>query len=163
MSLIKLKIQNFETNLFLPCDIICTEKIQFKNVPVACTYTKIKYGNDEITIKFEWIESFEKLSEDNFYFVEETGMLFFTSMEQWGVIDPKNRMIIRHEAVCCYPIIIRKKSCIIIEEELSAESVTLNGIQIDRVLIDPPSEVTEFEDRIEYNSIVFGHQVLKII
>ena len=43
-----------------------------------------------------------------------------------------------------------------------AESTNLYAERIDNVPIDPPSETKEYEDRIEFDSPIFGKKTLKL-
>ena len=49
-----------------------------------------------------------------------------------------------------------------IYDDLYAESVNLKAERIDNVPIDPPTESVDYEDRIEFDSPVFGKQTLKL-
>jgi hypothetical protein len=60
------------------------------------------------------------------------------------------------------PFIERLDQIIVIEDDLQAEATNLQGQRIDVVPIDPPTEKKVFDDRIEYNSPIFGRQVLKL-
>jgi hypothetical protein len=158
----KITTQNFKENLIVnECDIICVEKIENSEKVVACSIVLFETAKNHLKIKFEWKEEAENLDETNFVLVPETDMIFFRSLHQWGAIETKTKTLKRHEYAFNFPYIEHKQSFILIEDELYAESCKLNGDKIDNVPIDPPWEIQEFEDRIEYNSPVFGHQTLK--
>jgi hypothetical protein len=158
----KITIQNLKENEKIhDCDIICVEKNKrLKNI-IACSIVSFETDKSQLKVKFEWKEDAEDLEETNFIFVPETNMLFFRSFYQWGAIEMEAKILKRHESAFCFPNIEHKQSFILIEDDLYAESCKLNGDKIDNVPIDPPWEVQEFEGRIEYNSPVFGHQILK--
>lgn len=158
----KITIQNLKENVNAhDCDIICTEKTQNSESIVACSIVSFETAKHQLKVKFEWKQDMENLEEINFVFVPETNMVFFRSVHQWGAIDMETKILKRHEEALYFPYIEHKKSFILIEDELYAESCKLNGDKIDNVPIDPPWELQEFEDRIEYKSPVFGHQTLK--
>ena len=98
---------------------------------------------------------------NDFTFVPETSVLFFRTNDQWGAIDLDRKKLLNHQSAPWIPIIRRCGDVIIIEDDLTAWSCDLYGHVIDKVQIDPPSEATEFEDHIEYNSPVFGKQTLR--
>jgi len=158
----KIIIQNFKENVIVKeCDIICVEKIENLENIVACSVVLFETAKNHLKIKFEWKEAPENLNDTNFVFVPETNMIFFRSVNQWGAIETETKTLKRHEDAFNFPLIEHKQSFILIEDELYAESCRLNGDKIDNVPIDPPWEVQEFQDRIEYNSPIFGHQILK--
>jgi hypothetical protein len=49
---------------------------------------------------------------------------------------------------------------VIAEEELSAESLTLNGNKLEKISLDPPFTSEYFEDRVEYECSIYGKQIL---
>ena len=158
----KITVENLKENVNIhDCDITCVEKIETSENIIACSIMSFETHKNQLKVKFEWKVDVEVLDETNFVFVSETNMLFFRSFYQWGVIEVETKILKRHESAFCFPNIEHKKSFILIEDELYAESCKLNGDKIDNVPIDPPWKVKEFEDRIEYNSPVFGHQTLK--
>lgn len=159
----KLTIQKFDKNIIVNnCDIICIEKIERIEFIKACSIVEIRIFDKQLKVKFEWKERFEYLDELNFIPVPETEMVFFRTANQWGAIDTANKLLKRHEEALCFPYIEHKKNFVLIEDELYAESCRLNGDRIDNVPIDPPWEFREYVDRIEYESLVYGHQILKI-
>ncbi len=56
----------------------------------------------------------------------------------------------------------RKGNAVVIEDELQAEATDLDGKRFHTVPIDPPWNAVEFDDRIEYDSPVYGKQVLDL-
>ncbi len=157
-----LSIQNFREDItYQEADITCTDKSQYLDSIIACSIVVFENLIDlPLKIKFEWKSFQEELTKDDFLFVEETQTLFFASIYQWGAIDTVSKELKRHESgegisIRCETIYI------LIISELYAESCRLNGDRIDNVPIDLPWESEEYEDRIEFQSIVFGHQILK--
>lgn len=59
------------------------------------------------------------------------------------------------------PWIERKGNYVLILDDLKAESTNLNADTIHSVPIDPPTESKDLGDTIEYNSPIFGFQVLR--
>lgn len=117
--------------------------------------------NLESIIRYDWSQnSFE---EANYLYVPETDFLFFGAGGSWGIVDLNNLKLIRLEEVTLFWHFERHNNTIVTIEELSAESIDLNGKTIDQVNIDPPFETMVFEDRIEFKCIVYGKQVLKLV
>jgi len=102
------------------------------------------------------------LTKDDFLFVPESNMLFYKGLTEWLIIDLANKLINRITDATLMWSFERKEDVIIIYDELYAESTDLNGEKIDRVPIDPPYESEEFEDRIEFDSLVYGKQTLSL-
>ncbi|PXY45046.1 hypothetical protein DMB68_10055 [Flavobacterium hydrophilum] len=158
----EISIQNFKNNIIVDdCDITCTEKKGNSENIIACSIVYFKTFKSQLKVKFEWKEKAENLNEINFVFIPETKMIFFRSVHQWGAIEIETKTLKRHEDAFNFPFIEHKQNFILVEDELYAESCKLNGDKIDNIPIDPPWEVQEFQDRIEYDSPVFGHQILK--
>ncbi|WP_417352873.1 hypothetical protein [Flavobacterium alkalisoli] len=162
MKSIKISVEHFDSDIIADnADILCHEAIQNPGETVGCTIANIEVESYRLTVKFLWFE-WHGIEEDDFFFVEETNMLFFRSVYQWGVIDISNKKLKRHEEAFDFPFFYKENGFVLVLDELYAESVTFNGDFIDRVPIDPPYEMEEFDDRIEFTSDVSGHQVLKI-
>lgn len=166
MKQLLLKFEHFEYNKDIDnANITLVEDLNFDEVK-ASTLLNIELTDSINTqlliVKFEWLNFLYRLDEEDFCFIPENDMLFFRSVYQWGAIDVKNKKLIRHEHAFNCPLITKYDNLILITDELYAESVTLTGERIDNVPIDPPYEVQEFEDRIEYTSHVYGHQILKL-
>ena len=98
---------------------------------------------------------------ENFIYISETNVIFFRSSDQWGVINLVENELLIHISAPSGPIIWRSGDVLIVEDDLTAWSCDLHGRLIHKVPIDPPSEATEFIDHIEYNSPVFGKQLLR--
>jgi hypothetical protein len=165
MKSIHIEFQHFNTNQENnDVDIICIDKTLFPKV-IACTFAYIQVTDNQfnynVSVKFEFKEDYSKPAEDDFLFIPETDTLFFRSTHQWGAIDLKNKHLKRHEWALNFPFLYKEENFVLIHDELYAESVTFNGDLIDHVPIDPPYEMEEFEDRIEYKCEIFGHQILK--
>lgn len=163
MKEISIVIENFEKNLDVTdFDLLCVEKIEHIDKVTNCSLVTITLdrGKKDLRIKFEWKKD-SGIEESDFLYIPETATLFFRSQNQWGAIDIKNKTLKRHESSMWEPFIHNKGNYILIEDDLKAESTKLNGDKIDSVPIDPPTTSKEFEGWIEYNSPVFGRQILK--
>ena len=162
MTNIKFEINNFpsfeDLNDF---DINCIENIEKPNNIISYSIITVTCTDIKIKIRFEWKENVTELTINDFLYIPETNILFFNSLNQWGAIDLKTKTLKRHENSQWLPFIVRKGNYILIEDDLCAESTTLSADKIDSVPIDPPTESKIYEDRIEYNSPVYGKQILK--
>ena len=163
MKIIEFDIKNSISPLHSEVDMVCVEKNDSTDKVIASSVLTLKWnqGRNSIRIKFDWKEVSE-IMENDFLFIEETSTLFFRSTNQWVAFDLLNKVIVRHEHAMWLPFIERIDQIVLIEDDLQAESTNLRGQRIDMVPIDPPTERKEFVDRIEYNSPVFGKQVLKL-
>lgn len=161
MTAIKIKIINSDKEPeSTDFDLICLEKVTHVEKAVNYSVVTIELPDYKLTIRFDWKED-KGIKESDFVYIPESSTIFFTSQNQWGAIDLETKTIKRQEQSTWKPTIERKGDFILIEDDLTAESTRLNGDRIHSVPIDPPTELEEFEDRIEYNSPVFGRQVLK--
>jgi hypothetical protein len=163
MKDIHFQIENFKATDASDVDIICVEALEHLNEIISKSIVTInnEQQNWKIRIQFDWKENNE-IKEADFLYVQETNMLFFRSHNQWAAFDILNKTIKRHESSQWAPHITRKENYILIEDDLNAESTRLSAERIHSVPIDPPTEAIEFEDRIEYNSPVYGRQILKV-
>ncbi|MBI3220749.1 MAG: hypothetical protein HYZ44_14640 [Bacteroidetes bacterium] len=162
MSDIKIIVENFDRGV-VPADfdLLCLEKGEdVNNIYYHSLVTVELTGNYKVKIRFDWKED-EKIKNSDFVYKQESSTLFFRSQNQWGAIDLRLKKLNRHERSHWTPTVTRKGDFVLIEDDLMAESTQLNGDKIHSVPIDPPTEATEYEDRIEYNSPIFGRQVLK--
>jgi hypothetical protein len=161
MTPIKINIVNSDKEpVSTDFDLVCLEKLTHMDKVVNYSVVTIELPDYKLTIRFDWKED-KDIKESDFVYVSESSTIFFTSQNQWGAIDLETKTIKRHEQSTWKPTIEIKEDFILIEDDLTAESTRLNGDRIHSVPIDPPTELEEFEDRIEYNSPVFGRQVLK--
>lgn len=162
MRALRIEINNYNKNLDTGFDVLVNQKIDQLEKVTNCSLATIKLDNGQrdLIIKFEWKEDCE-INASDFLFIPETDTLFFRSQNQWGAIDIKNKILKRHESSMWEPFIYKKADYILIEDDIKAESTKFNGDKIHSVPIDPPTDSKEFEDRIEYNSPVFGRQILK--
>lgn len=161
MGDLEIAIINHEKNQDAHFDLLVIEKIDHIDRVKACSLVTIGLEGCNLIIKFEWKED-SGIEEADFLYISETSTLFFRSENQWGAIDIKKKILKRHENSRWFPLIEKRDEYVLIEDDLRAESTRLNGDKIHSVSIDPPTEAKEFEDRIEYNSPVFGKQVLKV-
>ncbi len=162
MTDIQFHIDNFQTMENMQnADIICVEHMDYLTEIISFCIVTATFGQSNIKIRFDWKEDNNEITAQDFLYIPETNTLFFKSQNQWGAIDLNAKTLKRHENSQWSPWIERKGNFILIEDDLKAESTTLRAETIHSVPIDPPTESKEFDDRIEYNSPVFGHQVLK--
>ena len=83
-------------------------------------------------------------------------------MIEWSAFDLTNKCVVRNESATQLPFIERRNNVILIYDDLYAESTDLKAGRIDNVPIDPPTESVDYDDRIEFDSPVFGKQILKL-
>jgi len=126
------------------------------------TLLKVCNGEKEIIIKIDWCKFTLSDLDVETLLVEETGLLFFGARFFWGIIDIEKGVLDTLESCMQFWYLERHSEAIVITTELEAISLDLNGDLIHEVPIDPPFESEVFPDKIEYNSIVFGQQILKL-
>jgi hypothetical protein len=145
-------------------DVICSEKSVGEAEVNASALFRVHYTSGSITVRFEWVRDYSArdLDESDFLLISETETLFFRTLYQWGVIDVRSVAIVRHEKAMFRPFLSRYASSVVIEDELQAESTDFSGRHFHAVPIDPPWESVEYDDRIEYDSPVYGKQVLRL-
>ena len=117
----------------------------------------------KLSIKIFLNKDTDDLTEFNFYQMKNTNLLFFRFVCQWGIIDLKNRKLIRNitDMLLDFPFFYFHKDCILIVDDLFAETITLDGETIDKIGNEQPHEVTEFEDYFEFDIIGVGKRKLK--
>jgi len=118
-------------------------------------------GNLKGKIRYDW--SHNTFEEVEYLYVPETARLFFGGGGSWGVINLDKFELIRLESVMLFWYLARHGNTIVAVEEISAESSDLYGQTISTIPIDPPFETIVFDDRIEFDCIVHGKQILKLI
>jgi hypothetical protein len=161
MEDIKIDVTNFGEGLGPDdFDLLFLEKIDHIEKVTNYSLVTIQAGNYKAKIRFDWKED-KRIEESDFVYVPESRTIFFRSQNQWGAIDLESKTMKRHEHSLWMPTIERKRDFILIQDDLTAESTRLDGGKIHSVPIDPPTEAKEFDDRIEYNSPIFGRQTLK--
>ncbi|MDJ1499503.1 hypothetical protein [Xanthocytophaga agilis] len=146
-------------------DILCSEKVYNNDKVCASSFVSVQgYSNsnisDMVRIQFDWRDRPEVITEEDFLFIPETKTLFFRSGNQWAVFNLTNKMTVQHEHAFCHPWLERIGHFVLIEDELDAYLMTLDGQKINSVPIDPPWQRQDFPDRIEYMSPVYGKQTL---
>ncbi|GAA0890950.1 hypothetical protein GCM10009122_06290 [Fulvivirga kasyanovii] len=144
-------------------DILCVEKIEHSHGISSVSFVIIEELalSSKVVLRFDWKEKYQ-IDPTDFLWIEETNILFFKSTNQWAAFDLLFKKLVRHESSNWSPLIARRPNYVLIEDDIMAEAVDLNGRMIDSVPIDPPTEAVIFDDRIEYNSPVFGRQTLKL-
>ena len=143
-------------------DIIHQEKTYLNEKITQSSELKFEHNGNQTRIKFE-LSKGNVIDELDFLFVPETHFLFYRGNIEWCAFDLINKRVVRNESATQLPFIERRNDVILIYDDLYAECTDLYGEKIDNVPIDPPTETTEYEDRIEFNSPIFGKQILRLI
>ena len=151
-------------------------KIQIGKVNLELNELKTEYRNREykknilveinekqksILILFKLIDD-EEISERQIYLAKETGMMFFMTDNQYGIIDLNKIEILEHKKSFTFGFPERIKKSVIFDDEISAKSYSIGGKFISEIPIDPPSERKIFENYLEFESPIFGKRKLKI-
>jgi hypothetical protein len=159
-----LRIEQVLDNDSVVPDIICSEKAVREPDVHASALFCVHHSRGSITVRFEWSSDYsaKDLDESDFLLVPEAETLFFRTLYQWGVVDIRRGKLVRHEKAMYRPSMTRKGNAVVIEDELQAEATDLDGKRFHTVPIDPPWNAVEFDDRIEYDSPVYGKQVLDL-
>lgn len=157
-------IENFSSLPFnLEVDLKINElKTRLRN----SDYTKhvlltVSMNKKDISILFNFMNN-EELTTAQIHLVEETGLMFFMTENQFGIADLNKMDLIELKKSLTFGFPERIQDSIIFDDEISAMSYSITGKFIDEVAIDPPTERTDFANYIEYNSPIFGKAKLKI-
>lgn len=142
-------------------DIVFIEKKYHNEDIVKSTVLLFENKEVKITIKFD-LTNYSIIDENSFLYIQETNLLFYSGNIEWCAFDLNNKSIIRNEIATQLPYIERRNDVIIIFDDLYVECTNLKGETIDKVPVDPPTESTDYDDRIEFNSSIFGKQILKL-
>jgi hypothetical protein len=118
--------------------------------------------NKKIKIRFDWCNYSGTDRIFNTLLIPQTSKLFFGARFFWGVIDLQNPKVDRQEICAEFWNFERHADTIVVITELEAFALNLNGVTIDNVPIDPPFDTKNFDDRIEFESPVYGRQTLKL-
>ncbi|WP_445455561.1 hypothetical protein [Flavobacterium sp. HNIBRBA15423] len=112
-------------------------------------------SNPKLFTKFFLNENTDEITDFNFYHIEDTNLLFFRFVYQWGIIDLKTRKLKRNitDMSVDFPFFYFHENCILIVDDLFAETITLDGFTIDRIGNEQPHEITEFKDYFEFDII----------
>ncbi len=162
MTALSITIENFPDLITSRDFDIIHEKFIYDNEVLSkSSIAHLNFNDRKIKIRFD-LDKHSEISDYNFLYVSETDILFYTGYLEWCAFDLKNLIKIRHEQDFDMPFFEKREDVIIVYGELNVESVDLNAVRIHQVLVDPPYEAIEFEDRIEFESSIFGKQVLKI-
>lgn len=116
-----------------------------------------------LCVRFDWCNLSTTEHEFAALIIPETDKLFFGSKFYYGIIDLKLKKIDVIENCTLFWNFEKHSNTIVVITELLALSLNLNGDVIDKVPIDPPFESKFFNDRIEFQSLVCGRQVLKLM
>ncbi|WP_333809086.1 hypothetical protein [Flavobacterium sp.] len=157
-----MEVKNYNHNIpSEDFDIIFIEKKYPNENIIKSSVLFFEINELKITIKFELTKN-SIIDEDNFLFIPETNLLFYSGNIEWCVFDLKNKSIIRNVDATQLPYIERRNNVILIFDDLYVECTNLKGETIDKVPVDPPTESIDYDDRIEFNSSIFGKQILKL-
>lgn len=158
-----MKINNYNYIISsIDFDIIHRVRIDLNEEITKSSELIFENNGVQTRIKFE-LGKGNKIDESDFLFIPETNILFYRGYIEWCAFDLTNKIIIRSETATQLPYIERRKDVIIVFDEMYAESMDLMATLINNVPIDPPTETIEYDDRIEFDSIVFGKQTLKLV
>lgn len=162
MKISGIEIQNFP-NLIASTDFDIIHKVFLypSEMISKSTIAYLSFDDRKIKLRFD-LDKYSEINEDNFLYVSETDILFYAGCKEWCAFDLKNFVNIRHEEAFDLPFFYKRDDVILIYGELLVESTDLHAIRIDQVPVDPPYDEIEFEDRIEFNSSIYGKQILKI-
>ncbi|MDR6760551.1 hypothetical protein J2Y38_000730 [Flavobacterium sp. 2755] len=152
----KLQIRNFNAHqiyerfdIEIPSDDssdlkICYVDFEFEEKP--------EYN---ITAKFLLNQNNLKLDDFNFVYFKNIDLIFFRFIYQWGIIDLKNRKLKRNvvDYSLDFPFFYLHENCILIVDDLFAETITFDGETIDTILNEQPHEIIEFENYFEFDII----------
>lgn len=157
-----MKIKNFDHIISsTDFDIIHQEKTHFNEEITQSSELNFENNGNKTRIKFELAKGNE-IDENDFLFIPETNFLFYRGNIEWCAFDLTKKSIVRNESATQLPFIERRNNVILIYDDLYAESTDLKAERIDNVPIDPPTESIDYDDRIEFDSPVFGKQILKL-
>jgi hypothetical protein len=157
-----IEIENFtELITSTDFDIIHEAYIYPVEVISKSSIVYLNFKERKIKLKFD-LENYSEIKDDNFLYVSETDILFYAGCNEWCAFDLKNLKKIRQEVDFDLPSFEKRENIIIVYGELTVESIDFNAERIDQVPVDPPYESIELEDCIEFDSSIFGKQILKI-
>lgn len=152
----KLTIRNHDTDLksekfdiMIHCEISLCQKTLYIDFEFE------EKENQNITGKFLLNDDVEELTEFNFHHFKNTKLIFFRFMYQWGIIDIEKKQLKRNELdkSLDLPFFYLLENCILIVDDLFAETITLDGESIDRIGNEQPHEITEYEKYFEFDII----------
>ena len=161
MDNINIDIKNYDhLDSSLDCTMVHDEKLVLDEKLVVSSIVTISNNSWKTKIKFNLKDKIEITKED-LLLIPETIFLFYKRECEWSAFDLKNGIEKRNEHATYMHFIKRKTNVVLIYDELYVECTDLVATQIDRVPIDPPTDVIEFENRIEFDSPVYGkHAVI---
>jgi len=137
------------------------EENQFDRTSIISIVDK---SNSKMEIRVDWCNLSNTDTEFSTLLIPETNKLFFGARFIWGIINLENMTIDRQEYChATFWMFERHIDAIVVIEELSAKSLTLEGKSIHEVPIDPPFESENYDNRIEFDSPVYGKQTLNLI
>ncbi|WP_343695238.1 hypothetical protein [Flavobacterium sp.] len=122
------------------------------------TYVNFEFEekpNHNITAKFFLNENNDQLVEFNFFYFKNIDLIFFRFIYQWGIIDLKNKRLKRNviDYSLDFPFFYLYENCILIVDDVFAETVTFDGNTIDTIRNEQPYEIIEFDNYFEFDII----------
>jgi len=160
MNLIIDNLHSENFDIIVPC-LRSSESYQSSSV-------QINFNNDHLSnilIKFIIPNNIEKLDSFNFWHAENTKLVFFrfTNQWQWGIIDLIEKSLKRnsYEPLMDFPFFYFHNNCFLIVDDLFAETVDLQGNEIDRIMNEQPHEIEEFDNYFEFDILGVGKRKLK--
>jgi len=140
-------------------DIVFNQKIiEDENIEKS-TIVNVIFLDKIFSIKFNLSKN-NLIDKWDLLFIEESSFLFFRDTYEWVAFDLNNKIIKRREKAFCLPCFEKKQKVIIVFDELDVKCIDFYGEIINEVPVDLPYELEEFEDKIEFESPVFGKQTL---
>ena len=121
----------------------------------------IHFLQKTIKVVFKLLED-EDISKEQIYLVKESGLMFFMTNNQYGILDLMSLKILEQKQSFTFGFPERLQNSIILDDELSVRSYSINGKFIDEIPIDPPTERTILDGQLIYESPIFGRRKLKI-
>ncbi|MHC0448067.1 hypothetical protein ACWA1F_21845 [Flavobacterium sp. 3-218] len=108
-----------------------------------------------ITAKFFLHEDNSEVNNFSFVYFKNIDLIFFRFVYQWGIIDLKNRKLKRNVIAGSldFPFFYLHENCILIVDDLFAETLTFYGETIDAIQNEQPHEIIEYEDYFEFDII----------
>lgn len=157
-----IEIENFQNlSTSTEFDIMHEETLYVNESISKSSIIHLNFTDRKIKIRFD-LAIHNQIQEDKFLYVPETDILFYSGEKGWCAFNLTKLITIRKELAFYFPLIEKRDDVFIIYCDESVESTDLYAVRIDQVPVDPPYESIEFEDRIEFNSSIFGKQILKI-
>ena len=159
-----MKIHNNYTNT-IDCSesLLIPPLLDLSKDPIFFSVVSITFKSKERCIVFGFEEETD-LESENFILAAETGILLFSTGDQWGIILLIDMQLQLYEYSNDEYFFLQKiAQSVLLEKELEARLYDLKGNFINSVPIDPPCDRIVTETEIIYNSPIYGRQCLSYI